>query len=158
MRSIEEIRETGAAWVTEAELALLCAFAKRAEVSEARVRDLEAALNRAINSARQYAQTDRAERNYAFYMLTLRECEDVLRDTTPAEGFFARGEDGQYHPDPAPAEDRSTAPWDAWKHAEARVRELEEVIVAFADFWYLDATFAGIEAVAKQIRERRPKP
>ena len=82
----------------------------------------------------------------------------ALRDTAPVEGFFARGEDGQYHPDPAPAEDRSTAPWDAWKAAEARVRELEEVIVAFADFWYLDATFAGIEAVAKQIRERRPKP
>ena len=28
----------------------------------------------------------------------------ALRDTAPAEGFFARGEDGQYHPDPAPAE------------------------------------------------------
>jgi hypothetical protein len=26
----------------------------------------------------------------------------ALRDTAPVEGFFARGEDGQYHPDPAP--------------------------------------------------------
>jgi hypothetical protein len=50
----------------------------------------------------------------------------ALRDTAPVEGFFARGEDGQYHPDPAPLqEDRSTAPWDSWKAAEARVRELE---------------------------------
>jgi hypothetical protein len=28
---------------------------------------------------------------------------DLERDTAPAEGFFARGEDGHYHPDPAPA-------------------------------------------------------
>ena len=35
MRSIEDIRDTGAAWVTEAELAMLCAFAKRAEAAEA---------------------------------------------------------------------------------------------------------------------------
>jgi len=26
----------------------------------------------------------------------------ALRDTAPEGGFFARGEDGQYHPDPAP--------------------------------------------------------
>jgi len=34
VRSIEDIRDTGAAWVTEPELAMLCAFAKRAEQSE----------------------------------------------------------------------------------------------------------------------------
>jgi hypothetical protein len=49
MRSIEDIATTGAAWVTEAELAMLCAFAKRAEASEAEVERLrkerEALLN-----------------------------------------------------------------------------------------------------------------
>lgn len=40
MRSIEDIAETGAAWVTDAELAMLCAFAKRAETSEAEVEGL----------------------------------------------------------------------------------------------------------------------
>jgi len=38
MRSIEEIRETGAAWITEAELAMLCAFAKRTEAEVERLR------------------------------------------------------------------------------------------------------------------------
>jgi hypothetical protein len=40
MRSIEDIATTGAAWVTEAELAMLCAFAKRAEASEAELERL----------------------------------------------------------------------------------------------------------------------
>jgi len=31
------------------------------------------------------------------------EARAALRDPAPAEGFFARGEDGQYHPDPPPA-------------------------------------------------------
>ena len=83
MRSIEEIGETGSAWITEFELTLLCAFAKRAETSEARVRELEAALSRAINASRQYAESERLQPHYALHMLTLRECEDVLRDTAP---------------------------------------------------------------------------
>ena len=44
MRSIEDIRDTGAAWVTEVELAMLCAFAKRAEVAEIEAKKYHDAL------------------------------------------------------------------------------------------------------------------
>jgi len=58
--------------------------------------------------------------------------------------------------DTAP-EDRSTAPWDAWRNAEARVRELEALIVAcdVEDGGFLPHAF---EAEARRIRERKAKP
>jgi cell division protein FtsB len=62
MRSIEDIATTGAAWVTEAELAMLCAFAKRAEASEAELERLRAELDRPrYETLRQLA--DAVERN-----------------------------------------------------------------------------------------------
>jgi hypothetical protein len=48
MRSIEDIAATGAAWVTEPELAMLCAFAKRAEQSEIEVERLKRELELVI--------------------------------------------------------------------------------------------------------------
>jgi hypothetical protein len=38
--------------------------------------------------------------------------------TAPAEGFFARGDDGHYHPDPAPAEEEKLKFWGASRPCE----------------------------------------
>jgi len=76
MRSIEEIGETGSAWITEFELTLLCAFAKRAETSEARVRELEAAL-RDMTFDQWGAPTCWPNQERVM---------EILRDTAPREG------------------------------------------------------------------------
>jgi hypothetical protein len=51
---------------------------------QSRIADLEAALSRCIRASRQYAEREYQPRFYGLHMLTLRECEDVLRDTHPA--------------------------------------------------------------------------
>jgi len=39
------------------------------------------------------------------HLHVVEQCSAALRDPAPAEGFFARGDDGQYRTDPAPAEE-----------------------------------------------------
>ena len=53
---------------------------------QARIVELEAALSRCINASRQYAEREYMPRFYAMHMLTLRECEDVLREKSSDPG------------------------------------------------------------------------
>jgi hypothetical protein len=65
--------------------------------------------------------------------------------------------------DTAP-EDRSTAPWDSWRHAEARVRELEALIVAWENFYpgsevgFESRDAQALRAEAQRIREGEARP
>ena len=68
--------------------AAVMALAARAERAEAALREIEQATEGI------------PEQNC---MLANRIARLALLATAPAEGFFARGEDGQYHPDPPPA-------------------------------------------------------
>jgi len=68
------------------------------------------------------------ERLLYLYNITNEEIDMLLAETIDrVEKHSAADEEPS-----APAEDRSTAPWDALRNAEARVRELEALIVA----WY----------------------
>lgn len=57
----------------------LLAENERHAATTGRVRALEAALSRAINASRQYAQASYEQPRYAFHMATLNECQEVLR-------------------------------------------------------------------------------
>jgi hypothetical protein len=88
--------------------------APRAEAAEANVRELEAALRNlvsqieAVTRSHEYemvwiiAQSHLGPYKGPTFIAELDVARAALRDTASVEGFFARGEDGQYHPDPAP--------------------------------------------------------
>jgi chromosome segregation ATPase len=70
-----------------------------AEVYEERMAALQARAEKAEAALRDLDYDERGD--VTGWPNQLRVME-ILRDTAPREGFFARGEDGQYHPDPAP--------------------------------------------------------
>jgi hypothetical protein len=92
VRSIEDISDTGAAWVTDVELAMLCAFAKRAERAEAEVERLRARLDEAKRIHSQ-DYTDMVRQNAEVKRLREEKPSESIRALVEAGDRLADDED-----------------------------------------------------------------